>query len=148
MTAAPDLDNPVVFAAGTEYSVAIARMLFMALPGVDYGIDLPDTGRTIPELHYREDADWLMAAHDLAMAIGKRLMRVPSSIYSDGLYRLVTDDPEERKLAMELAFRTGHVDVDAMLASMTSVQWDEWKYWLRWLHRRDHPVSRSSRERD
>jgi hypothetical protein len=126
-------DHPVVvIAAGTDYSSAIAQMLFNSMTAeADYAIDFPETGYRTAELKYRKDSDFLKVAHDLAQAIGKRLVRVPHERYANGVYRLVQNDPVERDLQMEMAFRMGFWDVDAMMSCMTTVQWDEWKQWLK-----------------
>lgn len=120
--------------AGKDYADAIAQVMFCAVPrSTDYAWSFKETGYKIPEpgLCYVADSDWLRDAHDLAKAIGKRIRKFPDPNHSGGIYRLVDDDPEERRLALEFAVLMGRADVDALLGEMDSAQWAEWQVWLK-----------------
>jgi hypothetical protein len=130
--AGDDHSSLVVIPAGTDYSAAIAQMLFNAMTSdADYAVDFPETGLRTPELHYRKDSDFLKDAHDLALAIGKRLVRIPHERYRHGVYRLIENDPLDRDLMLKFAWQMGFWDVDMLMSSMTTVQWDEWRAWMK-----------------
>lgn len=127
-----DDSSLMVIPAGTDYASAIAQLLYNAMTSdADYAIDFAETGIRTNLMKYRKDSDFLRLAHDVAFAIGKRLVRIPHERYRNGVYRLIDNDPVERDLMLKFAYQMGFWDVDAMMSSMTTVQWDEWKHWLR-----------------
>lgn len=126
----------VVIPAGTDFSAAIAQMLFNAMSSdADYSIDFPAAGCRTPELRYAKDSDFLRIAHDLAQSIGKRLVRIPHERYKNGMYRLIENNPLDRELMLEFAYQMCIWDVDAFFSQMTTVQWDEWRTFLQKRHR-------------
>jgi hypothetical protein len=119
--------------AGTEYGAAIARLLYVALGDADYRIDFPPTGHvTAKPIYLGEHSDFYAEAVNLAKSIGLSVAR--SLRAGVVVYELVPYDPnfdDERLLAMDLAFATGHLHVDDVFKEITASEWSEWSSYLR-----------------
>lgn len=69
-----DDDCAVILYSGQDYSDAIKTLIQLADPTAR--VEIEPTGRTIPNLHWRDDRDWMTEAGDLAKALGMKLHQI------------------------------------------------------------------------